>query len=395
MSLDLRIILPQVQQLGHAIATENNRISQYMPEILQAFESAARMPAEDIQTHITGIGNRWTGAIPTEEPLDLIHPTPNDSDAYNVVGADGSQIYPDRHEIARYALINVGSILIRHGSGEAPSTSQEATLIFAIDSAQDDLHDLESTATINGRRDVAEMAALSGWAETHSEDKTLLLLDNSLLLWLALRSGASSKKVTDRLLHEYLSHLERIRLTGAALAGFIDRPRSSSVITLLDGLELVEQDNNGTNLFQGVDDRRLFSRLLPAGCRSAVFRHPSSLNNDFQAAGHEVFFFYLHTGSNEQIVRVEVPVWVVEDDELLDLVHAGILQQCRTSEGFPYALIRAHELAVVTHHERQTLNDMIQQVIEQEGIEARISVKSRTKHWLSSTRRHRLLGKGI
>jgi len=121
-----------------------------------------------------------------------------------------------------------------------------------------------------------------------------------------------------------------------------------------------------------------------------VFRHPSPLNNDFRTAGHEVFFFYLQTGSDEQIVRVEVPIWVGEDEVLLDLVHAGILQQCRTSEGFPYALIRAHEIAVVTHRERDALCDMIQQEIRGQGVEAMISVKSQTKRWTSSNRRHRL-----
>lgn len=390
MSLDLRILIHQVQQLGHAVAAENDRISQIMPIILEAFEAAAKMPAEDIKAHIKGIGNSWTGAIPTDEPINLIHPAPSDPEIYNVVGADGSQIYPDRHEIARYALINVGSILIRNGSGEPPLIRQEGKLIFDVYDAQNDDLNLESAAIINGRRDVAEMEALASWGEIHSQEKTLLLLDNSLLLWLALRLGASSKKVIDKLLHEYLSHLERIRLTGVALAGFIDRPRSTNVLTLLEGLGIVERDKNGASLFEGVEDRRLFAHILPTECRSAVFRHPSPLNNDFRTAGHEVFFFYLHTGPDKQIVRVEVPVWVGEDDMLLDLVHAGILQQCRTSEGFPYALIRAHELAVVTHRERGALNDMIRQEIEGQGVEARISVKSQTKRWTSSNRRHRL-----
>ncbi len=388
MSLDLRTLLPQVQQLGHAVAAENDRITRVLPKIVGAFESAAKMPTEDIKAHIQGIGNRWTGAIPTDEPIDLIHPAPDEPEIYNVVGADGSQIYPDRHEIARYALINIGSILIRHGTGEAPSTHLEGTLTFDVD-PDDDLN-LESAAIINGRRDVAEMEALTGWAESHRQEKTLLLLDNSLLLWLALRLGASSKKIIDQLLHEYLDHLERIRLTGAALAGFIDRPRSTNVLTLLDGLGVVERDDHGASLLQGIEDRKLFARVLTAGCRSALFRHPSPLNDNFRAAGHEVFFFYLHTGPNEQVARIEVPVWVATDKELLDLVHAAILQQCRTSEGFPYALIRAHELAVVTHRERGTLNDIIQQEIEGRGVESRISVKSRTKRWTSSNRQHRL-----
>jgi len=390
MSLDLRNLFPQVQQLGQAVAAENDRISQIMPRILEAFESAAKMPAEDIKVHIKGIGSRWTGAIPTDEPINLIHPAPSDPERYNVVGADGSQIYPDRHEIARYALINVGSILIKHGSGEAPLIRQEGTLTFDFYDPQNDDLNLESAAIINGRRDVAEMEALADWGEMHNQEKTLLLLDNSLLLWLALRLGASSEKEIDKLLHEYLGHLERIRLTGAALAGFIDRPRSTNVLTLLDGLGIVERDKNGLSLFEGVEDRRLFAHILPTGCRSAVFRHPSPLNNDFRTAGHEVFFFYLQTGSDEQIVRVEVPIWVGEDEVLLDLVHAGILQQCRTSEGFPYALIRAHEIAVVTHRERDALCDMIQQEIRGQGVEAMISVKSQTKRWTSSNRRHRL-----
>ena len=59
-------------------------------------------------------------AVPTSESLDSVHPLPPAPEKWIVIGADGSQIQPDRHGQAYYYVINVGSLVYRHGSGAAP-----------------------------------------------------------------------------------------------------------------------------------------------------------------------------------------------------------------------------------------------------------------------------------
>src|SRR3972149_98865 len=75
---------------------------------------------------------------------------------------------------------------------------------------------------------------------------------------------------------------------------------------------------------QGVTDPLLFGRRLSPLARSARYRHPAKLNEVFAERGHEVHFFYLHTGAQDGIARVEVPAWVAEDPQRMAAVHAGL-----------------------------------------------------------------------
>ena len=70
----------------------------------------------------TALGLRWAGAIPTDEPVNATFALPPASERYNVIAADGSQIYPDRHGVALYYLINVGSIIFRAGVARPPAS---------------------------------------------------------------------------------------------------------------------------------------------------------------------------------------------------------------------------------------------------------------------------------
>ena len=69
---------------------------------------------------------RWRGALPIGEPLDSAIDPPALPAKYSIVAGDGSQIYPDSHGIALYYLINIGTIVFRHGSGQAPIANSAA-----------------------------------------------------------------------------------------------------------------------------------------------------------------------------------------------------------------------------------------------------------------------------
>ena len=100
----------------------------------------------------------------------------------------------------------------------------------------------------------------------------------------------------------------------------------------------------------------------PPGERSAVFESGSPANLDYyQKAGHSIHFFYLNAGrpGKDSLLRIEVPEWVARNPAQLNLVHAAIVEQCRVTDGFPYVLMRAHELAVVTVAERREFEQMV------------------------------------
>jgi len=238
------------------------------------------------------------------------------------------------------------------------------------------------------------MKALADDAAKIEQHPKLALLDNSLLLWMTLEAEVSARREIDQRLAQYLQAMDRLRADKVALAGFIDRPRNMNTLALIHLAQLAQDEISREaldhNPYLGLTDLDLFLTLLPVGARSARFVLTSPLNRDFEAAGHQVQYFYLNPGSEGQIVRVEVPAWVGENNSMLNDLHAGLLQDCSTTGGFPYVLLRAHELAVINPREREMLEQRIERILIQSGGSRGPSQKSITKGWTQGRRRHRL-----
>lgn len=394
MSLDLAQLLPQVDALAREAARRAESAGDLLARARQALEDAAALAPDALAERVGKAGDRWSGALPTDEPLNATFPPPPLPEDLHILGADGSQIYPDRHAPVLYYLINIGCLHIRLGTGNAPETHTHTRLFYQEADLYDAYGGLIDRALVNGRRDVAEMAALADLAEACQGAPALALLDNGLLLWLALQvQGQATGEVRD-LIEQYLIQMDRLKQSGAALAGFVDRPRNANVLALLHLASLppeaIDEANLQANPYRGLTDRALFAGLLPPGHRSARFVNTSPVNKDnFTPRGHEVQFFYLNTGGEAGVVRVEVPAWVGEDAARMAWVHAGLLEQGRTTGGFPFALVRAHELAVVSQAERRSLENILSQSLLQHGLAPQRSQKAVTKGWLGNRRRHR------
>jgi hypothetical protein len=394
MGLNLPQILGQLEKMSAALAEQQATLRRLLPAARKALEHAAGLSHEDLEAQVERAGDRYRGARPTGEPLLESFPPPRLDAGLVVAGADGSQIYPDRHALALYFAIQVGSLAMEVGSDLAPQVRTQSELYYE----QEDLHDQQGhpigNAMVNGRRDAQEMKALADWAEAYTGRPFVGLLDNGLLLWFALQLREQNRTEVDLILQAYLGHLDRVSRSGGCVAGFIDRPRSADVLALAHLATLppdkVSDDALRANPFRALTDRALFDELLNAEHRSACFIDSSPLNEDFKKRNHEVFFFYLKTDARGTIARVEVPAWVARRPELLGRVHAGILDQCRSTGGFPYVLVRAHELAVITNQDRDQLEGLIQLRLLASGLGGRPSQKAITKSWTRSRRRHRL-----
>ncbi len=218
----------------------------------------------------------------------------------------------------------------------------------------------------------------------------------SILVILAVTVVVATVSATAylRIRKTYLGHLDRLRAAKAAVAGYIDRPRSADVLALLHLAMLPKEQINEERLrgspFRGLADRSLFARFLPDGHRSAVFIEGSRLNRDFEKHHHQVGFFYLHTAASEPIARVEVPEWVAQNPAMMGLVHAALLEQAASTGGFPYPLVRAHELAVITQNERREFERLLSGAMQRHGMQARVSQKALTKRWTGDRKRHRV-----
>ena len=127
---------------------------------------------------------------------------------------------------------------------------------------------------IDAQRDLCELGELARLAAAEAlAAPTLALLDNGLLLYIALQT--QNQRLVDDFLRDYLAQLDVLKASGAAVAGVVDRPRAAGLVRLLRLALLKPEEINDTELrrmgsFQHITDALLLSFLQP-GERSALF----------------------------------------------------------------------------------------------------------------------------
>jgi hypothetical protein len=387
MTLELAKVTGQVEELGQLLALGARRRQKALPA-LRALRHAFAHDQERLEALASSsIGQEARCAGPSREALDAVFPAPAPPARATVIAADGSEIRPDSHSLALYYLINVGSLVYRHGTGQVPTAASDPRIAHAVDEMGNPL----AQERLNARRDVAEIEKLADLAEIERTDAPLIALLDSTL---ALRAWSSAIPAAEQeaLQAAYDAQMDRLRLAGAALAGLISRSQQAGVVSLLD---LARREDPGSSApesspFQGITDQALWGDLRP-GQRSALFR---------QSGAQPVYFFYLNTeppdwlpvpGVEAEPARVEVPEWVAQNPEKMGWVHALVYDQCGINNGYPYALTRADELAIILNEEREALDTMILQAMSRQGMPLpRVSLKAAQKRVARAPSRRRL-----
>ena len=395
MALELNKLTKDVNALGQNLAERLAALAEQLPAAQTALVGIGVADEALLRKVAAARQHRWAGAIPTAEAVGESFPLPPAPARYNVIAADGSQVYPDRHGVALYYLINIGSIVFRSGLAQAPSTSSEPEVHYEEEDLYEDEGGQKPKVKIDAERDRAELAELARLAEMEAlagPDHSVTLLDNGLLLYLSLQ--VDDQALIRELLNRYIDQLDRLAASGAAVAGVVDRPRAASVVRLLhlDSLapeQITDEALRRLGDWERLTDGALFDFLQP-GERSALFVHASPANEIYYAPrGHSLYFFYVNAGriGKSSLLRVEVPEWVARDPERLNLVHLALVEQSRVSDGFPYVLMRAHELAVVTLSERRSFDEMVMGALVRQKLRPGISQKAQGKAWTGAGRR--------
>jgi hypothetical protein len=314
-------------------------------------------------------------ALPQNERLDFHAPPPALPLNATLIAADGSQINPDRHGAVQFGLINVGAIVLRLNSGEAPIIRTDSQLLF-----DDELFTASGLLTdgmVALRRDLQERSKLYDLAKEFGEDNTpvITFTDGPIELWGA-KDGEDASAFEEGL-NNYLSVLSKLQGRGVTTAGYVDKPAADLVIRLLELTEATPEDLQKLREYhplRGVSDRWLFGEkknpLLSPGERSAVFAFQSKSEKYYKGV-LALHFFYLNAGTEGRPwpVRIEIPQWVAADPEKLGLLHAVLVSQCRMmgERPYPYLLHRSHEIAVVSHEERQQVEQMLDLELRRNG----------------------------
>jgi hypothetical protein len=310
-------------------------------------------------------------AIPEQAPLTLHCSTPLLQHPVTLIAADGSQINFDRHAEAHYALINLGAIITRSDSNEAPKTTAQSEMFFG-----DQLYTpngLINESDLASARDLGERAFVAKLAETCLAP-TISLTDGPLELWSDKASNIGETTEYQNRLLQYQDLLDQLRRLQVTPAGFVDVPSANLVVRMLELTLASPAELSAIKNFSplhGVRDIDLFKDILQPGDRSAVFAI-QSLSTRHYKEDNRIKFFYLNIGTPKfpWLARVEIPAWVAQNSVALDNLHATLINQCRILENYayPYLLHRAHEIAKVSIQEKEQVDHMVSLELRKRGV---------------------------
>ncbi len=327
--------------------------------------------------------------------FDRKYPAPPTPAEYTVIATDGSHIEVDRHQAARCYLINISEITLCYG--EKPDAvlnsiprlyAGEQDLVIRPPNGQGRAQFVEGNL-LAARRSIEECRHLADLASNLPLGHAFLaLLDGTLMLW-----GLDSfpEYVTDVLLGKGLiTQFDRLKQAvkdkRAAFGSYISSPRSTDVCNALrialcphESPNCDKYCDSGKQVCEDLavlTDSQLFMNLLAPGERSSLFSSRSKVIKDHYGE-HEIVFFYMRI--DDEIARVEMPVWVVGERTNIDLMHGLLLDQCRKGDGYPVALSEAHEQAVITISDRQNFWQLVESGLVADHLQVHTTGKSRSK----------------
>jgi len=311
-----------------------------------------------------------------QDDLGAVIPVGRISSAYVALSVDGSQIYPDRHNVLSCCLINTGSVVLPYNlENRRVQLFSDPTVFAGVDENQQAF----TTDSVNCKRQELELRAGLDLAKKikseYGAEKTILFFDGSLIFW-----HLSSKEidVRDQFLNAYLALLDELYHEKVLVCWYISMPKSKELMSLVR-LYLCDFDTSKKHLYDSVDnviDSGIMYPVLEPYTRSIVFSNHSSISA-YYPSHLRPFFFYLHTGN--EIGRVEIPSWIAQDESTVDLIAQAVIDQCIKGGGYPVALAEAHEQAVVKGPDREFFYHFLQKMGMERNHTQSVSRKSLKK----------------
>jgi hypothetical protein len=309
---------------------------------------------------------RWAG--PVNEPFNAQFPPPELPVEMVLIAVDGSQRNPDPGEGISWGSVNTAAIVWpRKACQYEPIEIFTVTNLFLENQLFTDEGARISEEHISLIRDINELEILDQKAMEH-QPAVLAIRDGPLELWGAYDANLSG---------EYLPSLEKARSIYTQMCeqnlpycGYIDSARTDLLIRLLEialtaDLPLAAFRENWKNRrFPGVTDCDLLWNWLSPGYRTAVFRLMTQAKGSYAGfADLGIYLFYINTGTEDSphIARIEIPGWLAHEPDMVGMVHAMLLAQCRLCERapYPYILARADEEARISQADILLMQQMI------------------------------------
>lgn len=293
---------------------------------------------------------------------------------YVGVSVDGSQIYPDRHQGTGCFLINIGSVVLEYGVSSGVVYFDTKPCLFTGYE-----YEGEGGVTpdyVNCVRQEFELQSgldlVARYGASISSHSTMFLFDGSLIFWHLASKQHDIKRL---FLGKYINLLHQWRETGVLIAGYISLPKSKELVSLIR-CALCNFDPLNSDAHKQVEhlvDTSIVRFFLKPGTRTIVFKSMSSICQEYPEYAHP-YFFYMHVGM--EIVRIEIPFWIAQSDDRVDVLCQLILDQCKKGFGYPVLIAEAHEQAVVKGPDRDFFYHLITKLGIKHNRQRVVSAKS-------------------
>ncbi|APV45450.1 NurA domain-containing protein [Dehalogenimonas formicexedens] len=396
MSLDITRVAGQIGAMAEKLAESGSQRRVRLEAAAGRLESAV-----DTASLLDKVRRSKTGfllAAPLTPLDERVLPTPPPA-TYSVVAADGSHIDIDRHHAAACSLINIGEVRLDYGEGSGAALDSQPRLLF--DDAEMFIRDPAGNretplqgALLGIKRDVEECSALLALSASLPSDRpALALADGTLIRWNLTTQNYDAYVLRELLDEGYLKCLSAFKRLCAerplAVASYISQPGGNEVVNTLR-LTLCPHEPANCDRYcgelrpgerpcdpvSGVSDAALFDRYLGICERSAIFESTSKVIGQYYGE-HRICFFYLKL--EDEMARVELPIWLATDKERVRLIHTLVLEQVKKGNGYPVALSEAHEQAVVTGADRELFYEVVDTYLADHGLPTALSAKSFSK----------------
>jgi len=388
MPIDYQQIYTKIQEIGKGARERKKTLDERRTkarDLLNTYASALdelRLKVESAKA----VDQNIRCALPVDEPLGSSYPKPDSVIQATLIAADGSQIVPNRHDALQYYVINVGAIAMEIGSGNTPEIFTD-TELHMLDEFEDTFF---SDSQVALQRDVAERKKLLEVAQNY-KGTIIALTEGQLELWGAVDSDNS--RDFEKSLHDYLNALKEMEKQKIITSGYVDKPGANWVMRLLEIATIPKDELPNLKKYRpllGVTDLWLFSQILGKHERSAIFALQAKSAEKYKDS-LSIHFFYINVGDEKKpkVARVDVPLWVANSKEALNNLHGALIEQAKImgNEPMPYLLHRAHEIAVVTHSEKEEIDQMLALSIRNNGGElGEVSGKQSAKNLPGKTR---------
>ncbi len=382
MPIDYQQIYTQIKVIGQGAKDRQKRKEERQAQaraLLSAYASQLDVLRNKVDSAKAADPNIRC-ALPLNEPLDFSGPPPASVKEATLIAADGSQIVPDRHSASQYFVVNVGAIAMQVGSGNTPDVFTD-TRLHLLDEFEDSFF---SDSQVALQRDVAERRKLLEVSQKYS-GIVIALTEGQLELWGA--ADGDNAHVFEKSLQDYLDVLLELEKRGVVTSGYVDKPGANWLTRLLEIATIPESELDNLRKYRpllGVTDLWLFGQILGRHQRSAIFKLQAKSAEKYKES-IAIHFFYLNVGDEKKpkIARVDIPCWVANDRQSLDNLHSALIEQAKImgDRPFPYLLHRAHEIAVVTHREKEEIDRWLDIAIRNGGGEVgEISGKQSAKN---------------